>query len=105
MPRSDGGCSAAGRCDRIAWSGSRRAAEQTRAGRFVADAELASLAGVAIGELRRIVTALGYRAIIEHEQEFFIGKPRRRSAAESIHRRMMPRDGHPFAKLKELNIA
>src|SRR5438874_2161841 len=42
--------------------------ERSRAGRFVADAELASIAGVASGELRRLVTALGYRAIIEQEQ-------------------------------------
>ena len=79
--------------------------ERARAGRFVADGELASLAGVAIGELRRIVTALGYRAIIEHEQEFFIGRPRRRNVPESLRRRVPLRDGHPFAKLKELNIA
>ena len=50
-------------------------------------------------------TALGYRAIIENEREFFVGKPRRRSAPESLRPRMSPRDGHPFAKLKELNIA
>ncbi len=79
--------------------------ERARAGRFVADAELASIAGVASGELRRLVTALGYRAIIEQEQEFFIGKPRRRNPPESMRRRVAPRDGHPFAKLKELNIA
>ena len=79
--------------------------ERSRAGRFAGDAELASIAGVAIGELRRLVTALGYRAIIENEREFFIGKPRRRSGSESTRRRMLPRDGHPFAKLKELNFA
>src|SRR5712671_2053675 len=79
--------------------------ERARAGRFAGDAELASIAGVAIGELRRLVTALGYRAIIENEREFFIGKPRRRSGSESTRRRMLPRDGHPFAKLKELNFA
>ena len=45
------------------------------------------------------------RAIIEQEQEFFIGKPRRRNPPESMRRRVAPRDGHPFAKLKELNIA
>jgi len=79
--------------------------ERARAGRFVADAELSAAAGAPIGELRRIVTALGYRAIIENEREFFVGKPRRRSAPESLRPRMSPRDGHPFAKLKELNIA
>jgi ATP-dependent RNA helicase SUPV3L1/SUV3 len=79
--------------------------ERARAGRFAADMELASITGVASGELRRLVTALGYRAIIEHEQEFFIGKPRRRNPPESLRRRVAPHEGHPFAKLRELNIA
>jgi len=59
---------------------------------------------IAIGELRRVVTALGYRAVIEGEQVFFIGRPRRRDVPEKIRQRT-PRDGHPFAKLKELNFA
>jgi ATP-dependent RNA helicase SUPV3L1/SUV3 len=78
--------------------------QRSRSGRFAADAELAAIAGVGIGELRRVVTALGYRAVIEGEQVFFIGKPRRRDAPEKTGRRI-PRDGHPFAKLKELNFA
>jgi len=78
--------------------------QRARSGRFAADAELAATAGIAIGELRRVVTALGYRAVIQGEQEFFIGKPRRRNVPERI-RRHIPRDGHPFAKLKELNFA
>jgi len=78
--------------------------QRARSGRFAADAELAATAGIAIGELRRVVTALGYRAVIQGEQEFFIGKPRRRNVRERI-RRHIPRDGHPFAKLKELNFA
>jgi ATP-dependent RNA helicase SUPV3L1/SUV3 len=78
--------------------------QRARSGRFAADAELAATAGIAIGELRRVVTALGYRAVIQGEQEFFIGKPRRRDVPEKI-RRHIPRDGHPFAKLKELNFA
>ena len=78
--------------------------QRARSGRFVADAELAAIAGVAIGELRRVVTALGYRAVIQGEQEFFIGRPRRRDVPEKIRGRT-PRDGHPFAKLKELNFA
>jgi ATP-dependent RNA helicase SUPV3L1/SUV3 len=79
--------------------------QRARGGRFAADRELASIAGVAIGDLRRLVTALGYRAVIEGEREFFIGKPRRRGATENIRGRISPRDGHPFAKLKELNFA
>jgi ATP-dependent RNA helicase SUPV3L1/SUV3 len=78
--------------------------QRARSGRFAADAELAATAGIAIDELRRVVTALGYRAVIQGEQEFFIGKPRRRNVPERI-RRHIPRDGHPFAKLKELNFA
>ncbi|MBV9015072.1 MAG: disulfide oxidoreductase [Alphaproteobacteria bacterium] len=79
--------------------------QRSRRGRFAADAELATIAGVPIGELRRLVTALGYRAIIEREQEFFIGKPRRRGTPENARGHRLPRDGHPFAKLRELNFA
>ena len=79
--------------------------QRSRSGRFAGDAELATIAGVPIGELRRLVTALGYRAIIEGEQEFFVGKPRRRGPPENARQRRLPRDGHPFAKLKELNFA
>jgi ATP-dependent RNA helicase SUPV3L1/SUV3 len=79
--------------------------QRGRGGRFAADGELAAIAGVPIGELRRLVTALGYRAIIEGEQEFFIGKPRRRGPPESTRRDRLARDGSPFGKLKELNFA
>jgi ATP-dependent RNA helicase SUPV3L1/SUV3 len=79
--------------------------QRARDGRFEADPGLAGIAGVAIGELRRVLTALGYRAIIEGEQEFFIGRPRRRGLPEHIRRRASPGEGHPFAKLKELNFA
>ncbi|HEY4473519.1 MAG TPA: disulfide oxidoreductase, partial [Stellaceae bacterium] len=79
--------------------------QRARDGRFAADPGLAAIAGVAIGELRRVVTALGYRAIIEGEQVFFIGRPRRRGLPEHIRRRASPGEGHPFAKLKELNFA
>src|SRR5207253_7094950 len=56
--------------------------ERARAGRFVADAELASIAGVAGGGSRRLVTAVGYRALIQQEQEVYLGKPRRRNPPE-----------------------
>ena len=79
--------------------------QRARNGRVAADPELASIAGVAAGELRRLVTALGYRAIIEGEQEFFVGKPRRRGPPEGVRRHRLPRDGNPFAKLRELNFA
>ena len=78
------------------------ARERARVGRFAADGELAALAGVAPGELRGILLALGYRAVIEGDQELFVAG-RRRRAASPVARR--PREGNPFAKLKELKFA
>src|SRR6266851_4746511 len=54
------------------------ARSRARLGRFKADAELAAIAGVAPGELRGVLLALGYRAVIEDADEYFIAKPRRR---------------------------
>jgi ATP-dependent RNA helicase SUPV3L1/SUV3 len=76
-----------------------------RGGRFAADAELAAVAGVPLDELRRLVLALGYRSVIAASEEFFVAKPRRRAAPESPRRHGRPREGHPFAKLKELKFA
>jgi ATP-dependent RNA helicase SUPV3L1/SUV3 len=76
-----------------------------RGGRFAADAELAAVAGVPLDELRRLVLALGYRSVIAASEEFFVAKPRRRAAPESLRRHGRPREGHPFAKLKELKFA
>jgi ATP-dependent RNA helicase SUPV3L1/SUV3 len=82
------------------------ARRQARAGRFAAGTELAALAGVAPGDLRNVLLALGYRAVIEGEAEFFVAGSRRRSAAQrQAAQRKRPRDGHPFAKLKELRFA
>jgi len=79
---------------------------RSRAGRFAADAELAALAGVATEELRRVLLALGYRAVIEGDDEFFVGKPRRRGGPQRLDTAARPpREGHPFAKLKELKFA
>ncbi len=79
---------------------------RARLGRFAGDAELAAIAGVAPGELRGVLLALGYRAVIEEGDEFFIAKPRRRGAPPPIGSRPKPpREGHPFAKLKELKFA
>jgi ATP-dependent RNA helicase SUPV3L1/SUV3 len=79
---------------------------RARLGRFAADAELAAIAGVATAELRRVLLALGYRAVIEKGGEFFIARPRHRGAqpAPRPHPRP-PREGHPFAKLQELKFA
>ncbi len=90
------------RLERLAASARSRA----RLGRFKADAELAAIAGVAPGELRGVLLALGYRAVIEESDEFFVAKPRRRGAQpRSGARPGPPREGHPFAKLKELKFA
>ncbi len=82
------------------------ARSRARLGRFAADGELAALAGVVPEELRRVLLALGYRAVIEGGDEFFIGKPRRRAPQQRAGSSAKPpRDGHPFAKLKELKFA
>jgi ATP-dependent RNA helicase SUPV3L1/SUV3 len=80
------------------------ARSRARAGRFAGDAELAALAGVAPGELRRLLLALGYRAVIEEAGEVFVARPRGPRQPVGAHRRK-PREGHPFAKLKELKLA
>jgi ATP-dependent RNA helicase SUPV3L1/SUV3 len=87
------------RLERLAQAARQRA----RAGHFAGDAELAALAGVRPEELRRLMLALGYRAVIENGAELFIGGQRRPARAAA--RRQPPRDGHPFAKLQELKLA
>ena len=90
------------RLERLAAAASVRA----RLGRFTGDPELAAIAGVAPSELHRLLLALGYRAVIEAGDEFFIGKPRRRGIGPRFGTRPKPpREGHPFAKLKELKFA
>jgi hypothetical protein len=65
---------------------------------------LAVIAGVAPGALRGVLLALGYRAVIEGGNEFFVGRPRRRGAPQQMQPRRAARD-NPFAKLKELKFA
>jgi ATP-dependent RNA helicase SUPV3L1/SUV3 len=79
---------------------------RARLGRFTGDGELAAIAGVRPEELRGVLLALGYRAVIEAGAEFFIAKPRRRGTqVRGGSRPGPPREGHPFAKLKELKFA
>ena len=81
MPRSGGGSLPVWRCGRTGSNGwRRRPANRSRAGPFAADAELAALGGVAPDALRRVLLALGYRAVIEGDREFFVAKPRRRAS-------------------------
>jgi ATP-dependent RNA helicase SUPV3L1/SUV3 len=80
-----------------------RARGQT--GSFTGDAELAALAGVALGDLRRLLLGLGYRALIRDGVELFVVRPRRLNGSpRRVVRRHAP-EGHPFAKLKELKFA
>jgi ATP-dependent RNA helicase SUPV3L1/SUV3 len=82
------------------------ARERARTGRFVDDSELAALAGLPLAELRGVLLALGYRAVIEDGAEFFVAVSRRRAASPQPRARSkLPRDGHPFAKLEELKFA
>ena len=82
------------------------ARERSRAGAFAGDADLASVAGVSPGDLRRLLLGLGYRVTTRDGTELFVVRPRRldrepRRAA----RRDAAREGHPFAKLKQLKFA
>jgi ATP-dependent RNA helicase SUPV3L1/SUV3 len=77
-----------------------------RNGPFAARAELAAIAGVEPSRLRRLLGALGYRAVIEAGQEIFVARPRRRrEISKSGRPQERTRDGHPFAKLRELKLA
>ncbi|MGD9613929.1 MAG: helicase-related protein [Alphaproteobacteria bacterium] len=79
---------------------------RSRTGPFAADEELAALAGVAPDALRRVLLALGYRAVIEGDREFFVAKPRRRAPeGRKRGRSAASRTDNPFAKLKELRFA
>jgi ATP-dependent RNA helicase SUPV3L1/SUV3 len=79
---------------------------RTRNGPFAADAELAGLAGVAIADLRSVLTALGYRAATRDGNEVFVTRPRRfRRLRPHPGRRLAPAEGNPFAKLTQLKFA
>jgi ATP-dependent RNA helicase SUPV3L1/SUV3 len=77
-----------------------------RAGRFVPAPELAAIAGVGPTELRGLLGALGYRAVVTGGEESFVPSARRRRAMDKGYRRRAPaEEGHPFAKLRELKLA
>jgi ATP-dependent RNA helicase SUPV3L1/SUV3 len=81
------------------------ARERGQAGPFAADAALASLAGVAQGDLRRVLPGLGYRVLIRDGVETFVRRPRRVDGPPRRGSRRLAPEGHPFAKLKELKFA
>ena len=76
----------------------------SRSGPFAAGDRLAAILGVERPTLRRLLTALGYRAVIRAGEEQFIGARRtQRHNIKSYHQRPTA-EGHPFAKLRELNL-
>jgi ATP-dependent RNA helicase SUPV3L1/SUV3 len=90
------------RLERLA-AAARRLARQ---GPFRAGAELSAIAGVEPPALRRLLAALGYRAVIEAGEETFVARPRRqREIGQSTRRRGPAGKDHPFAKLRELKLA
>ena len=98
---ADGLALRADRLERIAAAARR----SSRNGPFVADDRFAAVAGVEPGALRRLLTALGYRAVIADGVETFVARPRRRRETAAGHSAHSPREGHPFAKLRELKLA
>jgi len=90
------------RLERIAAAARRLA----RHGPFPAGTELAAIAGLRPAALRRLLLALGYRAVIAGGEETFIPRPRRQRKTNQVgDRRERSADGHPFAKLGELKLA
>jgi ATP-dependent RNA helicase SUPV3L1/SUV3 len=87
------------RLERLA-AAARRAARQAP---FAADAALADAAGVAVSRLPRLLEALGYRTLRDAAGTRFLPPPRRRNRRAED--RVLPREGHPFAKLRELKFA
>ena len=80
------------------------ARQLSRGGPFVADDRISALAGSAPEAVRPLLTALGYRAVISDGAETFVARARRRrDGARGTVR--PPREGHPFAKLRELKLA
>jgi ATP-dependent RNA helicase SUPV3L1/SUV3 len=80
----------------------RRAA---RAAPFAADAALAAAAGVDLPTLPALLEALGYRARRDGASVRFMAPARRRRRPAAGRPPAAAGDGHPFAKLRELNLA
>ncbi|HEY3909612.1 MAG TPA: helicase-related protein [Stellaceae bacterium] len=91
----------ADRLERLAAAARRLA----RNGPFTADERLASIAGSEPEGLRPLLTALGYRAVIDAGAETFVARPRRNRQIAERRPAAAPREGHPFAKLRELKLA
>jgi ATP-dependent RNA helicase SUPV3L1/SUV3 len=76
----------------------------SRSGPFAANGELRAILGVETPALRQLLVALGYRVVIRAGEEQFTGARRsQRHVIKSCHRQPTA-EGHPFAKLRELNL-
>jgi ATP-dependent RNA helicase SUPV3L1/SUV3 len=84
-----------------------RARRLARDGAFTAAAARAAILDVEPAMLRRLLAALGYRAVNTAGEETFVARPRRRRRPGRSRPWHAPGggDGHPFAKLKELKLA
>jgi hypothetical protein len=71
----------------------------------VAMGELAAISGINRQQLRRLLVALGYRAVAEAGGESFVARPRSRRKGGNGRPRLRMDEGHPFAKLRELTLA
>jgi len=84
--------------------GARSAENGGTDGRFALDGALAVLIGAPLAELAPIVTALGYRGVVEEGGLSFVAKrrPPRRKEARRPAAKTEPSADHPFAKLGTL---
>jgi ATP-dependent RNA helicase SUPV3L1/SUV3 len=76
-----------------------------RSGPFGVGDELAAILGVERHALRILLATLGYRAVFHAGEERFIGARRGQRYAVKSRCRRPESEGHPFAKLLELNLA
>jgi ATP-dependent RNA helicase SUPV3L1/SUV3 len=89
------------RLERLA-AAARRAARQ---GPFAADAALAAAAGVNPPALPALLEGLGYRSVRDGASVRILAPARRRRRPAAARRPAMAREGHPFAKLRDLKFA
>jgi ATP-dependent RNA helicase SUPV3L1/SUV3 len=76
-----------------------------RRSRFITGAELSAASGLEQPVLRRLLSALGYQTVVYQGEETFIARPYRQQDGARRRRRRPATEGHPFAKLWELNLA
>ena len=76
-----------------------------RRGSAAKTAELAAATGIEQPALRRLLRALGYRTVIDLGGETFIARPRGNRTNPKSHLSPLAAENHPFARLRELNLA